>query len=163
MKHLTLKNIGSSLVLIGGIATYGLASAHGDEHHDKASAATTTAATPAAKAGDQLPATAEGIWQAIDQKTAELDKTIQSGALKDVHHLAYAVRDLVAALPEKSKSLPADKQAKVKSGVKFVATLADRLDASGDANNRADAQAHYEKLMKILHGLRSDSSTPPAK
>lgn len=161
MKPLTLKNIVSSLVLIGGTAAYGLASAHGD-HHDAAPAPKAEAAS-AAKESEQIPATADGIWQAIDAKTAKLGKAIQSGALADVHHLAYAVRDLVAALPERSKSLPADKQAKVQGSVKFVATLADRLDKSGDANNKADAQSQYEKLMKVLEGLRANYSASPSK
>lgn len=147
MNHLTLKSVGLSLVLIGGVTTVGLAAP-----------APKAEAARGAKTEEQLPPTADGVWQAIDQKTAELGKTIQSGSLGEVHHLAYAVRDLVTALPERSKSLPADKLAKVQSSVKFVSTLADRLDASGDAKDKAAAQADYEKLMKVLDGLRVNYS-----
>ena len=161
MKHLTLKNIGSSLVLVTGMTVYGLASGQGDKPSDATPAAPQAAA--GAKAEQPIPATVDGIWQAIDQKTAELQKTIQGGALNDVHHLAFAVRDLVAALPERSKSLSADQQAKVKSNVKFVATLADRLDASGDANDKAASQANYDKLMKVLQSLRANYPASPTR
>jgi len=138
------------------MATVGLASAQGG--HDDAAPAPKVGAAPSAKAEERLPATADGVWQAIDQKIVELGKTIQSGSLGEVHHLAYAVRDLVAALPERSKSLPADKLARVQGIVKFVSTLADRLDASGDARDKAATQANYEKLMKVLDGLRAHYS-----
>jgi hypothetical protein len=110
----------------------------------------TTTATAAA------PSTSAGIWQAIDSKTAELAKTIQSGKLTDVHHVAFAIRDLVATLPDHSSELSADKLAKVKAGVKFVATLADRLDASGDANDKAGAQDNADKLAGVLKSLRAN-------
>lgn len=142
MKHLTLKVIGSVLALTAAMGFF--SSAHAE------------AEKAAAKTEQQIPATAEAVWQAIDHSTVELQKIIKNGSLGDVHHLGFAIRDLVAALPERSKDLPADKLAKVKSGAKFVATLADRLDAAGDANDKAAAQANYEKLNKVLEGLRAN-------
>lgn len=162
MKHLTLKNIGSSLALIAGVAAYGMASAHGDEHHDATSAPKAEEA-PTAKMETSTPTTADGIWQSIDQKTVELDKTIQSGALDQVHHHAFAIRDLVAALPEHSQSLSADKLAKVKGNVKYVATLAERLDATGDAKDKVGTQTNFEKLKKVLHGLHAIYSAQSSK
>ena len=105
-----------------------------------------------------IPATIEGVWQAIDAKSAELKKTIDSGALKEVHHHAFAIRDLVAALPSKSSALSAENLAKVKTGVKFVATLAERLDAAGDAKDAAGTQQNFEKLKTVLASLRADYS-----
>lgn len=162
MKHLTLKNIGSSFVLIAGMAAYSAAYAHGDEKHDAAPAPKTE--TPSAAGMEQqIPATADGIWKAIDDTTAELQKIIKNESLGDVHHLAFAVRDLAATLPEHSKELPADKIAKVKSSVKFVATLAERLDATGDAKDKAGTQANFTKLKKVLEGMRANYSAPKAK
>ena len=158
MKFVILKHLGASLVLIGGMTAYGIANAHGDESHNQAPVAATEAISTAPVA-EPLPATAENIWKAIDQKTAELAKTIHGDSLSDVHHLAYAVRDLVAALPARSIALPTDRQAKVKSSTKYVATLADRLDASGDANDKVSAQANYEKLLKVLTALRANYAT----
>lgn len=108
-----------------------------------------------------IPATAEGVWQAIDAKAAELKKTIDKGDLGQVHHEAFAIRDLVAALPARSGALAPEKLAKVASGVKFVATLAERLDASGDAKDAAATKQNFEKLSTVLASLRANY--PPTK
>lgn len=115
--------------------------------------ATPAPATEAEPTPVPVPETLEGIWQAIDSKNAELKITVESGSLDDVHHQAFALRDLVAALPAKSSSLSADEQAKLGSEVKFVATLAARLDEAGDAGDRAAAQADYGKLAAVLNGI----------
>lgn len=149
MRHRTLTIIGSSLALIAGMGLCSVADA------------ATAKAAPAAKAEQEIPATVEGIWQAIDQKTVELDKVIQGGALDQVHHHAFAIRDLVAALPARSQSLPADKLAKVKSNVKVVATLAQRLDATGDAKDKAGVRSNFDKLKKVLEGMRANYPKAP--
>ena len=149
MRHRILTIIGSSLALIAGMGLCSVADA------------ATAKAAPAAKAEQQIPATVEGIWQAIDQKTVELDKVIQGGALDQVHHHAFAIRDLVAALPARSQSLPADKLAKVKGTVKFVATLAQRLDATGDAKDKAGVRSNFDKLKKVLEGMRANYPKAP--
>lgn len=105
-----------------------------------------------------VPATADGVWQAIDQQSADLKTTIQSGVLKEVHHKAFAIRDLVAALPAHASMLPAESQAKLQGEVKFVSTLADRLDAAGDANDKAGAQDNYDKLVAVLNGITRTKS-----
>ena len=95
-----------------------------------------------------IPQTADAIWKALDQQSADLKATISSGGLKDVHHKAFAIRDLVAALPSHSPTLPADDQTKLQGEIKFVATLADRLDAAGDSNDKAGAQDNYDKQLE---------------
>ena len=100
-----------------------------------------------------IPDTADGIWTAIDQHVAELKATVASGDLKEVHHHAFAIRDLVAALPSHSPSAGAEADAKRQGEVKFVATLAERLDAAGDAGDRAAAQAETDKLLGVLTGI----------
>jgi hypothetical protein len=83
--------------------------------------------------------------------------------VSDLHHHAYAVRDLVAALPAHSASLPADKLAKVQSDSKFVATLAQRLDAAGDSNDKNAAESNFKKLNDILNLIRVNYSDPSPK
>jgi hypothetical protein len=102
-----------------------------------------------------IPETVDGLWKAIDAKRSELAAVATNGDLSQAHHLAYAIRDLVAALPAKSSSLSADDQAKLRNNVKFVATLAERLDASGDAGDRAATQANYEKLAALLTAMKA--------
>lgn len=147
MKRHDLKLMAPSLLLVATLGAGGIAHAHEGEPHE---------APVGTDAEQPIPASVEGLWHAIDTKTAELQKTIQAGSLDEVHHLAFAVRDLVAALPLRSGKLPADKLARIKGNVKFVATLADRLDAAGDAKDKAGAQANYDKLMKVVGALRAD-------
>lgn len=113
------------------------------------------APAPAAETRTVVPATSAAILQAVDAQSAALQKLVRDGALADVHHVAFAIRDLVAALPAKSASLPPEKLAAVKGDAKFVATLAGRLDERGDANDRAGAQAEYAKLQKVLAHLHA--------
>ena len=103
-----------------------------------------------------IPDTPAAIWQLIDKETDETTKAIQTGALKDLHHHAFAIRDLVAALPDHSGSLPADKVTKVKADGKFVATLAQRLDAAGDSNNKAASVSNFDKLKEVLKSIRAN-------
>ena len=112
----------------------------------------------AAEAAQQtvIPTTIDGIWQAIDARSAELKATIAAAKLDQVHHQAFAIRDLVAALPARSTSLPADKLANVRVAVKFVATLAERLDATGDAKDLAGTKQNCTKLVGVLASLRSN-------
>lgn len=155
MKFSTIRNLGPFLFLMVGMAGYPATYAHADEAPGSQSP---KAAEPAGKTGPEqkIPATVDGIWQAIDRQSAELDKVIQSGALDQVHRHAFAIRNLAAALPERSQSLPADKLAQVKGSVKFVATLAERLDATGDAKDKAGTQANFAKLKKVLEGMRAN-------
>ncbi len=103
-----------------------------------------------------IPGTSAAILHAIDVKSAQLKAMIESGKLDDVHHQAFAIRDLVAALPAKSALLPADKLAKLNGEVKFVATLAERLDATGDAKDLAGTKLNYAKLSTVLTSVRSN-------
>ena len=137
MKHSTRLKIILALALSGGLAVGHIAMAGGTEAAPKSTS----------------PEITVSIWQAIDAKSAALKKTIDAGKLDEVHHEAFAIRDLVAALPPHSTSLTADKLAKVRDGVKFVATLAARLDAAGDAKDMAGTQQNYAQLTKVLASL----------
>lgn len=105
-----------------------------------------------------IPATAEGIWQAIDKHVQELHGAIATSKLDGVHVHAYAVRDLVRALPTHSPGLAADALTKVKQQSKFVDTLAERLDQTGDANDKPGTQANLQKLEGVLKLLRAPYS-----
>lgn len=104
----------------------------------------------------QIPATAAAIWRSIDKETELLDALIQAGKFEEVHHHAFAIRDLVAALPARSGALPPDKLEQVKTNVQFVATLAQRLDATGDAKDKAGTESNFKKLQGILRAIRAN-------
>ena len=101
-----------------------------------------------------IPATVPEIWQAVDREMAEMQKLIDAGTVEDLHHRAFAVRDLVAALADHSSALAPDKLEKVKGDSKFVATLASRLDEAGDSKDKAAASANFAKLENLLKSIR---------
>ncbi len=112
-----------------------------------------------------IPATATAILQAISEEETNLDKTITDKKLEDVHHHAFAIRDLVNALPEKSSSLAAEQLAKLKANAKFVTALATRLDESGDAKDQAATEANFKKLQGLLKQIKAlypDSAAMPS-
>src|SRR6266568_2167305 len=49
----------------------------------------------------QVPDTLDGIWKEIHKHHHELADTVKARKLEDVHHHAFAVRDLAKALPAK--------------------------------------------------------------
>ena len=101
-----------------------------------------------------IPDTVPGIWKEVKQQETELGKAISDKKLDGVHEMAFAIRDLINALPDKSK-LEADKMAKLKSNAKFVAALAARLDESGDAKDQAGTEANFKKIQGILKVIES--------
>lgn len=103
----------------------------------------------------KIPDTAAGILMDVKQHEEELGKTITDKKLDEVHHHAFAIRDLVNALPDKSKDLAADKLTKLKANAKFVTDLAKRLDESGDGKDQAGTEANFKKLQGILKQIRS--------
>jgi hypothetical protein len=120
--------------------------------------ATIAAAPPsiAAEAPITIPATAGEIWKAIDMHIKELHADIDKGVLKNAHQHAFAVRDLVQALPTHSAGLSPDALAKVTEQSKFVATLATRLDETGDANDKPGTVANLAKLEGVLKTIRAN-------
>ena len=104
----------------------------------------------------KIPSTSEAIWQSIDKETEQLAALIQTGKFEEVHHHAFAIRDLAVALPARSGSLPADKLAQVRANGKFVATLAERLDTTGDAKDKAGTEANFQKLKAVLTTIRAN-------
>jgi hypothetical protein len=92
-----------------------------------------------------------------------ISKTINSDKLGEVHHYAFAIRDLVDALPEHSSQLSADKLDQVKANVKYVDTLAQRLDANGDANDKDGVKTNATKLQKLLESIRSNYLMPQSE
>ncbi len=145
MNHATRNGIVLTFVLSGAVCVGHISMAAGAEAVTKAI----------------YPETSMSIWQAIDAKCLALKNTIDAGTLEGVHHEAFAIRDLVATLPAHSKSLPADKLANVRGGVKFVSTLATRLDATGDAKDMSGTRQNYAKLMTVLTSLRSNYASAP--
>ena len=114
-------------------------------------------------AATPIPATSAAVWQSIDKEIERLATVIQTGKLDEVHHHAFAIRDLAAALPARSGNMPAEKLAQVKANIKFVAALAVRLDSAGDAKDKAATEANFQKLKDVLKTMRANYSSPAKK
>ena len=97
-----------------------------------------------------MPETADGIMAEIHKRHGELADVVKSKKLADVHHHAFAIRDLANGLPAK---VAADKKARVEGSVKNIAKLAEDLDKSGDANDQAGTEANLKKLDGVLMAL----------
>jgi hypothetical protein len=102
-----------------------------------------------------IPATTDAIWKAIDEQTTALDKIIKDNHLNEVHHHAFAIRDLVNGLLTHPETLSPDQLVQVKANAKFVDNLAQRLDASGDAKDKDATTENFLKLQKILTTIHS--------
>ena len=109
----------------------------------------------------KIPATIAGIWHEVKEHEEELGKIVTDKKLDKVHEVAFEIRDMVNALPDKSMDLPADKLAKVRSNARYVADIAGRLDESGDAGDQAATEANFQKLQGFLQTI--EAQYPPEK
>ena len=100
----------------------------------------------------KIPDKMEDILKEIHHHHGELAEVVKNKKLADVHHHAFAIRDLAKALPAKAT---ADKKAKVEGTVKNIEKLAEALDESGDANDQAKTEANLKKLDGLLKVLET--------
>ncbi len=94
-----------------------------------------------------MPETVDGIMDAIHKAHGELADVVKSKKLEDVHHKAFAIRDLANTLPVK---VAADKKARVEGSVKNIAKLAEDLDKTGDDKDQAATESNLKKLDGVL-------------
>ena len=111
----------------------------------------------------QIPATIAGVWQEVKVQEGQLDKTIADKKLDKVHHFAFAIRDLVNAMSDKSTGLPAESLAKVKSNGTYIVKIATRLDESGDAKDQVSTEANFKKLQSFLKTIEAQYSPDALK
>ena len=95
------------------------------------------------------------IWAQITAEQDKLASAIQNGQLKDVHHLAFGVRDLVIALADKTHGLSASDAATLSGLVDQVKHSAGKLDELGDAGNLSGTQAEYDGMSKVLISIKA--------
>ena len=96
-----------------------------------------------------------GIWTQIGDEQTKLSAAIQNGQLKDVHHLAFGIRDLVEAVADKAKTATPALEPKLEDMVKQVKASAGKLDELGDAGNLSGTQAEYAKFQTILSSMQA--------
>ena len=95
------------------------------------------------------------IWTQIAGEQTKLTATIQNGQLKDVHLLAFGIRDLVIALADKAKAASPASAGKLNGMVEQVKASATKLDELGDAGNLSGTQTEYAKLETVLGAIKA--------
>ena len=123
-----------------------LALSHDGEHEEGAHA--TSASHADAK-------TAAELWRAVKTHETELQRLVQSKDLGKVHEVAFAIRDSVAGMADQSPQLTPEELTKLKGNIKYVATLAERLDASGDAKDQAATERNLKQLESVLTSIEA--------
>ena len=116
-----------------------------EEHHEQK------------EGGEQIkiPDTVTGILQEIHKHQQELADTVKAKKLDDVHHHAFAIRDLAKALPAKANP---DMKKMVENAVKKVSQIAEALDKSGDAGDQAATEANGKKMDAALKTLEEHAT-----
>ena len=111
----------------------------------------------------EVPGTLGGIWTEIHKHHHELADTVKNHKLSEVHHHAFAIRDLAKGLPAK---VPAEHKKHIETMVKKLSQLAADLDKSGDANDQARTEANLVKtdaLLKELEDMAGPGDAAPHK
>lgn len=100
-----------------------------------------------------IPKSLPAIWSAVLGHQKDLHDVLAAKKLADVHHHAFAVRDLVAAMPVKSTMLAAEKKMALKKSASRVSSLAKLLDEAGDAGDSAKVAILVVKLDTELKAI----------
>lgn len=106
----------------------------------------------AEKSQMKIPETADGILAEIHKHHGELADVVKNNKLADVHHHAFAVRDLAKALVDKAAP---DKQQRVQGAANNIAKLAEELDKAGDAGDKAKTEANLKKFDAVIAQLEA--------
>ena len=100
----------------------------------------------------KIPATVPEIWKKIHQQQAELIKTVAKKDLGEAHDHAFAIRDLVKALPFK---VSAEHKSSAEAGAQEIRKLAADIDKSGAAGAQKATEASVKKLGEAIVALQS--------
>ena len=158
--------LASAAIVVVAVVAAGCSSNKGSSEAPAASSQPAPAtAAPSDEAGHEMSAdmvmpagTIPEIWTQIAGEQAKLTAAIQNGQLKDVHHLAFAIRDLVVALADKAKASSPASAAKLDGMVAQVKASATKLDELGDAGNLSGTQTEYAKLETVLGAIKAVAS-----
>lgn len=101
-----------------------------------------------------MPKALSAVWAAIESHQKELHEVLAAKKLGEVHHHAFAIRDLAAAMPTKSTTLPAEKKTALGKSVSRIVSLAKLLDEAGDGGDSAKVATLTVKLDAELKAIQ---------
>ena len=100
----------------------------------------------------KIPATVELIWKEIQKQQGKLASVVAKKDLGEAHDHAFAIRDLVKALPAK---VPAENKAKTEEAAKEITKLAADIDKSGAAGAQKATEANVKKMDAAIAALQA--------
>lgn len=104
----------------------------------------------------KIPATVEDIWKEIQKQQVKLTSVVAKKDLGEAHDHAFAIRDLVKALPAK---VPADQKTKAEAGAKEITKIAGDIDKSGAAKAQKATEANVKKMDTAIAALQASLKT----
>jgi hypothetical protein len=106
----------------------------------------------------KIPPPVPEIWAEIHNQQAKLVRTVEKKDLGEAHDHAFAIRDLVKALPEK---IAAENKSKAEEGAKEIAKLAADIDKSAAAKAQKATEAKVKEMGAAVTAL--EAKLKPAK
>jgi len=101
------------------------------------------------------PKTLKKLWQAIQKKHKHLEKTIHGEKLDKVHDLAFEIRDLLKAMPKKSKILDKEKMKSLIGSVKRANEVVDLIHEYADGKDQKNTEKQSHRLTKLLSYVKT--------
>ena len=108
----------------------------------------------------KIPVTAEDIWKEIHKQQGKLTSVVAQKDLGEAHDHAFAIRDLVKALPAK---VPAEQKTKAEAGVKNITKLAADIDKSAAAKAQKATEANVKKMDEAIAALKTNLAPDEGK
>jgi hypothetical protein len=100
----------------------------------------------------KIPATVEEIWKEIRKQQTKLATVVADKDLGEAHDHAFAIRDLVKALPGK---IPVENKSKAEAGAKEITRIAADIDKSGAAKAQKATEANVKKMDAAIDKLQA--------
>lgn len=101
----------------------------------------------------KIPASVEDIWKKIHEQQGKLTGVVAQKDLGEAHDHAFAIRDLVKALPAK---VPAEDKPKAEAGAKEITKIAADIDKAGAAKAQKATEANVKKMDEAIAKLKTD-------
>ena len=99
----------------------------------------------------------EEIWKEIDKQQGKLVSIVEKKDLGEAHDHAFAIRDLVKALPAK---VAAENKAKTGESSKEITKIAAEIDKSGAAGAQKATEGNVKKMAAAISALKKKLNVP---
>lgn len=100
----------------------------------------------------KIPATVEEIWKEIHKQQVKLVDIVAKKDLGEAHDHAFAIRDLVKALPAK---IAPENKANAEESAKEIVKIAADIDKSGAAGAQKATEENVKKMGEAIKALEA--------